>query len=181
MTKKILSSLNLPDISDVIPEVDMPVAQPKAASESTASDDMKAMVSAAEAMTRKLRLIDGTEHTGETDELAREGLDKARELFDYAYNSDPRSARGIMEIAAAMYKFSLDAVNSKRDAQLKAMKLMQDQQRIDNETKKLLHTMGEIVPTETVQDADVTFVGDRNELVKKYLEGKVTGSPPELK
>ena len=111
---------------------------------------------------QKLATIEGTDHAKAMDVIYKETLEHSRNLMDLAYNVDERSRRGILEIATSMYKNAIDAKNSKRDMQLKVMKLMQDQQKIDLEERKFRAEIGE-----EVVKSDSTIVEDRNELIKR--------------
>ena len=106
---------------------------------------------------------DGTDHSKSMDELYKETLDHSRTLMDLGFNVDDRSRRGIFEIAVSMYGKALDAKNSKRDMQLKAMKLALDQQKMALEERKFRTEQGE-----TVVSTQATMVEDRNELIKAF-------------
>ncbi len=63
-----------------------------------------------------------------------------------------------------MYKNAIDAKNSKREMQLKAMKLMQDQQKLDLDERKFRAEMGE-----DVVETKAMLVEDRNEVIKRMI------------
>jgi phage-related minor tail protein len=95
--------------------------------------------------------------------------------MDLAYNVDDRARRGILEIAVSMYKNTIDAKNSKREMQLKVMKLMQDQQKLDLDERKFRADQGE-----EVIETKSTIVEDRNELIKRIrAQSKEEQKPPE--
>jgi hypothetical protein len=116
----------------------------------------------------KLQNAEGTDHGKAMDELHRETLEHSRNIADLAFNVDDRARRGMLEQAANFYKVAMDAKNSKRDAQLKAWKLLQDQQRIDLEERKFQKSSGEIVDGTTV-DATAIVV-DRNVIIQNMLD-----------
>ena len=60
----------------------------------------------------------------------------------------------------------MDAKNSKRDAQLKMMKVLQDQRKLELDELKLKHEMGDT----PVDKADVIMVEDRNQLLKRLRD-----------
>lgn len=111
---------------------------------------------------QKLASIEGTDHAKAMDDIHTETLNHSRDIMDLAFNVDDRSRRGLLEIATSMYKNAIDSKNSKREMQLKVMKLMQDQQKIDLDERKFRAEMGE-----HVVDSKVTIVEDRNELLKR--------------
>lgn len=112
-----------------------------------------------------LKTTEGTDHEKSMDEIYQETLDHSRSLMDLGFNTDERSRRGIFEIAASMYKNALDAKNSKRDAQIKLMKLIQDQKKQEFEEMKWRVERGEDVGRPI--EGSATLVEDRNELIKR--------------
>jgi hypothetical protein len=119
-------------------------------------------ISLMEMAAQKLASVEGTDHANAMDVIYKETLQHSRELMDLAYNVDERSRRGILEIATSMYKNAIDAKNSKRELQLKMMKIMQDQQKIDLDEQKFRAEMGE-----HVVESKATIIEDRNELIKR--------------
>lgn len=106
------------------------------------------------------------DHEIKTDYIHDETLQHAKDLMDLGYNVDTRSAGRIFETAAHMYKLALDAKNSKRDAQLKAIKLELEARKIDALMNGNTGT-GNVVPGEHV------IIEDRNALLKQMrLENK---------
>ena len=87
--------------------------------------------------------------------------------MDLGFNVDQRSAATIFEKANMLYKTALDAKSSKRDSQLKTMKLMLEKRKLDLEEKRLKHEMGDVAV-----DADAFIVDDRNALIKLMREAK---------
>lgn len=108
---------------------------------------------------------DGTDHTDAMDELYREILGHARDLMAYGYNIDHPRARGIFEIAASMYGHAMSAVNDKREAQLKTLRLNLDKKKVDLEEKRTNHAIGQ--NTATFDNENTIIVEDRNELIKR--------------
>ncbi len=109
------------------------------------------------------------------DALHGEALRHARDLMDLGFNMEHGRARGIFEQAANFYKIGIDAKNSKRDAQLKAMRLVLDQQRVEIERVKA-EAAGGAAPGAggpVIQGTMVT--GDRNELLR-MLRDKAAAS-----
>lgn len=127
----------------------------------------------------KLRTLEGTDHEKSMDAMYEEMLDQARSIMDLSYNTDERSRRGLMEIAAALYKQVLDAKNSKRDAQLKLMQILLSQRRLEFEKLKwktsLVDKDGQpaVVPGE-IQATATVVAQDRNELIKQMLAARKT-------
>ena len=113
--------------------------------------------------------MEGTDHAESMDELHREVLQHARDLMSYGFNIDSPRARGIFEIAASMYGHAMTAKNSKRDAQLKAMKLALDRKKVELEEKRTNHAIGQI-ETATIDGDGTVIVEDRNELLRRLRE-----------
>lgn len=168
MTKMIEHTLGLPSMEDIIktdaPEIEQEETEFEVEDDEDYSDTtgLRNAVELAEVAERQLAIQDGDGHAPAMDVIAQETLKTARDLVDLGFNVDQRSAATIFEKATMMYKASIDAKNSKRDMQLKAMKLMLDKKKLDLEERKLQHEMGD-VPVE----AEATIVEDRNELIRR--------------
>lgn len=159
------------DGDDEEDDLDLPVMTPELAQEF----DLLA------GLEEKLRTLEGADHEKSMDAMYDEMLDHARSIMDLSYNTDERSRRGLMEIAAAMYKQVLDAKNSKRDAQLKLMQLLLSQRRLEFEKLKwktsLTNKDGEPVQVPGEIQATATVVAqDRNELIKQMLAARRTSA-----
>jgi hypothetical protein len=152
--------LNLPHLDDMMKENGVDFAEDELSAEDNEviNESMNLMDMAAQ----KLASVEGTDHAQAMDTIYKETLDHSRNLMDLAYNVDERSRRGILEIATSMYKNAIEAKNSKREMQLKVMKIMQDQQKLDLDEKKFRAEQGnDIVETKSM------IVEDRNELIKR--------------
>jgi hypothetical protein len=120
---------------------------------------------------KNIERFEGTDHEEAMDKVFDETLQHARDLMDLGFNVDIPRARGIFEVATAMYGQAISAKNSKRDAQLKKFKLMLDQRKLEMDEKKL-KTAGAIPATEeSTQSTDSVIVEDRNTLIQMIREG----------
>jgi hypothetical protein len=155
MTKHLADALGLPRLDDLMKEQGVPQTPVEAAPAPAKRQDAPAPPSA---------ILDDQGHGKKMDAVFDEAKDHADKLFDLGYNIDPARAPRMFEVAAGLLKVAIDAANSKRDAQLKAQKLMLDAQKLDLERK----AMGEIGPT-TI-DAEAVVVADRNTLIAKYRD-----------
>ena len=72
----------------------------------------------------------------------------------------------MFEVAEKFYKSAMDAKNSKRDAQLKMMKILQDQRKLELDEIRMKHDMGD----KPIDTADVVMVEDRNQLLRKLKD-----------
>jgi hypothetical protein len=171
MTRGIEDMLNLPHMDDMLKGKGIDHQEEEDAGidlDALSENDQAAVGASLDLMgmaAQKLATVEGTDHAKSMDVIYKETLDHARNLMDLAYNVDERSRRGILEIATAMYKNSIDAKNSKREMQLKVMQIMQNQQKIELDEKKFRAEMGEeIVKSESV------MVEDRNDLIKRIRQ-----------
>jgi len=189
MTRGIEETLNLPSLEEALREkgLEAPGITSAAPSEEevedVSEDEMVAEVpdgldlthaeQAAELArrVRRMKQASGEDHEVAMDSLHKEGLSHARSLIDLAFNIDHARARGIFEQAANFYKIAMDSKNSKRDAQLKAMKLALDQRRVELEERKLLGPE-EVAEATPVQQGAV-MVEDRNELLRRWREKRI--------
>lgn len=114
-----------------------------------------------------LERIEGTDHEVAMDKLYDETLQHAKDLMDMGFNVDLPRARGIFEVATLMYGKALEAKNSKRDAQLKLMKLMLDKRKLDMDERKLLNALGvKTIEGDGVKETEGVVVEDRNSLIE---------------
>lgn len=166
----ITDMLNLPSLDEVLRE------QGIDANEQTAGKDGDDVNEAEVAKTlgklndlsARVAATDGVDHSDAMDDLYREILNHARELMQYGYNMDQPRARGIFEVAATLYNHAMSAANSKRDAQLKTLKLGLERKRVELEERRTNHALGQQAAT---MDANNTIiVEDRNELIRRLRE-----------
>ena len=156
MTKKLEDTLNLPHLDDLLKEEGVMNAVEE---EDPALNEMlQKLDSASESMS----LIEGKDHADAMDSLYKETLDHARNIADLGYNVDHARAARIFEVGAQFFKIAMDAKNSKRDAQLKAMHLMLQQQKMEQEKGT--------AQTPNTVDVDAIVVEDRNELIRRIRE-----------
>lgn len=178
MTKGIADALGIPHLDDILKdeEIDFKSETTKIVSPPV---DVSGQITALEELDKKLKAEEGLDHGAAMDEIFDETLEHSRNLMDLGYNTDERSRRGIFEIATSMYKNALDAKNSKRDAQLKLMKLIQDQKKQDFEEMKWRAERGEHIAPGGMA-AGATLVEDRNELIKRLRADAKAEAAAEL-
>ncbi len=171
MTRHLENALGLPHLDDIMKEGGVTPTSPlddiEAAQIDTAQQqqDAQQVIANMERANASMALVEGTDHAKKMDTIYTETLDHAQKVMDLAYNIDPRGAPRYIEVATGLYKTALDAANSKRDAQLKAMQLMINQQKLDLEKR----AMGEAAPGVMAGPATV-MVEDRNDIIKRLRE-----------
>ena len=167
MTKGIADMLNIPHLDEVMKKENVPYREPE--EEPIPVTAPRPMIAQEPDLMKSVDLVlkttEGTDHEKSMDEIYEETLEHSRSLMDLGFNTDERSRRGIFEIATSMYKNALDAKNSKRDAQIKLMKLIQDQKRHEFEEMKWRVERGEDVGKPI--EGTATLIEDRNELIKR--------------
>ena len=169
MTQRIIETLNLPSLEDALREHGLfPDGPGEMADGELPEPDLSNALAMAETAQRRIDLVEGSDHANAMDKIHEETLKHAQDMMDLGYNVDMPRQRGIFEIATMMYARSIEAKNSKRDAQLKAMKLALDQRKLDLDEKKLRHDIGE----QTVNAGATVTMGDRNEILKRMREHK---------
>lgn len=157
MTKKFLDALNIPSMNDIFG--DDAVDDEDVTSPPSSSDDVA--VPSLSPVCADNDFVEGRDHADKMDEIHRQTLQHAAELMEFGYNAEPNRSRGFFEIAASMYGRAIEASNSKRESQLKAMRLalIQRKQELDAKTE-----------TQTFQstgNGDVVIVEDRNALLRR--------------
>ena len=163
----IVDMLNLRPLDEMLKEKGVEVETPPEAKE-TPEDEVQNAVATLREISAKIAMIEGTDHSEAMDELHKEILGHARDLMSYGFNIDHPRARGIFEIAASMYAHAISAKNSKREAQLKAMKLSMDKKRVELEEKRTNHAVGQ--SSAMIATDGTILVEDRNELLRRLRE-----------
>lgn len=165
MTKGLEELLNLPPLDDVLKRqgVNLDPDKPEPQQE-----EVGKTLTALRDLSARMAMLDGTDHAEGMDELYSEIAQHARDLMAYGYNVDMPRQRGIFEIASLMYGHAISAKNSKRDAQLKTMRLALERRRVELEEKRTIHALGQ--GQTTMIDDGTIIVEDRNELIRKLRE-----------
>jgi hypothetical protein len=155
MTKSLDDFFNLPsddDIEDDLPDsVNVPTVN-----NAVRTDDKSVM---------NIDEMRG-EHSSEMDEVHDELIKHARDIAELAFQLDPARSPRMFEVAAVYYKTAVDAKISKRDAQLKLMKLVQTQRKLELDEIRLQHEMGNSIS----EKADIVMVEDRNALLRRLKD-----------
>lgn len=162
----IVEMLNLRPLDEMLKEKGVETETPTP-SEPTPDEEVENAVATLREISAKIAMIEGTDHSEAMDELHKEILGHARDLMSYGFNIDHPRARGIFEIAASMYAHAINAKNSKRDAQMKAMKLAMDKKRVELEEKRTNHQVGQA--DALIEDGTI-LVEDRNEMLRRLRE-----------
>lgn len=106
------------------------------------------------------------EHGRAMDVIHDEMLQHAKDIAELAFDLDPARAPRMLEVGAMYYKGAMEAKNSKRDAQLKLLKLINDDRKLKLEEAKFAAERGELGSDK----ADVIMIEDRNALLKRLKE-----------
>lgn len=110
----------------------------------------------------------GVDHAKRMDDLYSETLDVARKIVDMGMNIDPAKAPRMFEVANQLFKTAQDSAVSKREAELKLMQLIQTQQKIEIERKRLAAELGD----KDAISGEVIMVEDRNKLLQMLRQQK---------
>jgi hypothetical protein len=110
----------------------------------------------------------GIDHSKRMDDLFTETLDVARKIVDMGMNIDPSKAPRMFEVANQLFKTAQDSADSKREAELKLMQLIQTQQKIEIDRKRLTAELGE----KGEISGEVIMVEDRNKLLQMLRQQK---------
>lgn len=170
MTKGISDMLGIPHLDELVGEDVDWKGDPIIDEDEEDYPVDKANVDLLTSLQENLQVAEGTDHAKAMDELHRETLEHSRNIVDLAFNVDDKSRRGLLEQAANFYKVALDAKNSKRDAQLKAIKLMQDQQKLNLDERKFRRDAGESVSEPGTIETEASLSIDRNVLIQQIRD-----------
>jgi hypothetical protein len=158
MTKHLENAFGLPHLDDLMKDEGALQAQTFGPAE---ADQLVAGLRQAQGAAA---LMDGTDHAEAMDVIAGETLDYAQKVMDLGFNIDPARAPRMFEVATGLYKASIDAKNSKRDAQLKAAQLIINQQKLELEKRAVGAGAPDAIETKGM------MVEDRNDLIKRLRE-----------
>lgn len=112
----------------------------------------------------QLAMVDGRDHAEAMDTIYQDTLRHARDIMELGFNIDHARAARMFEVGAAMFGRAIDAKNSKRDAQIKAMRLALDQRKLE-----ILEKQGGD-PKAIEGDASILVTDDRNSLIRHIRE-----------
>jgi hypothetical protein len=158
--------LNLRPLDEVLEEKGVEIEpKPDPVTEQSMTESTEVTANTLRDISAKLAMMEGTDHADAMDELHGEILQHARDLMSYGFNIDHPRARGIFEIAASMYAHAITTKNSKRDAQLRAMKLAMDRKRVELDEKRTNHVIGQTATQ--IGDNGTILVEDRNEILRR--------------
>lgn len=179
MTKGLENFFNLPPLDDFMSKMDG--VEPKASEtddtdmpndgdenefqDETVDKEITVAKQEADRARRQLAMLEGTDHSEAMDVIHRDCVKHASDLIDLAFNVDVKATARLAEVAAAMYKVAIDAKNSKREAQLKSLKLALERQKMGNDRSAANVTTKEI-------EGEGVIISDRNELIRQALTGK---------
>lgn len=176
MTRSFEEALGLPHLDDMLKEEGVLEKPPNPLYddiEETDNDDeytppqmSNTAIASMQMAQKQLDLIEGKDHSEKMDVIHQEALKHAQDIMDLGFNIDHARAARMFEVGANMYKVAMDAANSKRDAQLKAMQLVLNQQKLELEKRQ----MGESGTTPGTIDAQAVMVEDRNEIIRRLRE-----------
>lgn len=173
MTAGLDNFFNLPPLDEILKDQGIDVhtekSEDKPVKPPPTEEDIQKAVTALHDLTACMAMLEGTDHSEGMEELYKEILTHARDLMVYGFNIEQTRARGVFEIASLMYGHAISAKNSKRDAQLKAMKLALDRRKVDLEEKRTNHAIGQNQAA-TMDNDGTIVIEDRNELIKRLRE-----------
>ncbi len=106
-------------------------------------------------------------HTKKMKEVYDEAMDVARKCSDLGMNIDPKSSPAIFEVMAKHLKIAIDASSSQRESELKLMKIIQDQKKLEMDEKRLMMELGEVE-----DNSNVIMVADRNAILARHRANK---------
>ncbi len=172
MTKGLDKVFGLPSLEDILNETDTDVDNDSdTVLDEDYDDDMPDVILPDPIRGSAVELISAAELKAQEHSKAMDGiydvaLKHGADAAELAFDLDPARAPRMLEVAAIYFKTAMEAKNSKRDAQLKLMKLLQDQRKLDMEEALSKKKAGLI----DAPSADVIMVEDRNALLKRLRD-----------
>jgi len=156
MTKKLEELLELPEVEEVMEQVDTPAeSTKKEVTKLERTMDEFDKISAALPMVKGL----GELADKELDDLAERAKTSYEDLMDLGMNVEARYAGRVFETASNMLKNAIDAKSQKIDKKLKMIELQIKKQQADQKAGNNDDTV----------DAEGYVVADRNSLLERLL------------
>lgn len=97
------------------------------------------------------------------DEVYKKAMSVADSATDLGNTIDPSKAPRMFEVAGQHLKIAIDASHSKRDSQLRLMKLIQEQKKLELEELKLKSELGD----DSVLKGEMVVMEERNKLLSQ--------------
>lgn len=168
MSKGLTDSLNMRSLEEILEETEE-------TEEVVVVEEALPVIAPPEGALMSTDQMKGLEHSKKMDEIYVETLEVARKVVDMGMNIDPMKAPRMFEVANQLFKTAQDSAISKRDSELKLMKLIQDQKKIDIEHRRLSAELGD---RDSIS-GDVIMVEDRNKLLAMLKQQKKTPPPAD--
>lgn len=169
MSKGITDSLNMRSLEDIMAETDQEEIGDELA-EIDEDDEQVHNTPTAGTDLITSKQMRGSEHGKRMDEIYSEAIDVARQIVDMGMNIDPAKAPRMFEVANQLFKTAQDSADSKRDSELQLMKLIQNQQKLELDRKRLAAELGE----KGEISGEVIMVEDRNKLLQMLRDQKAS-------
>jgi len=162
MTKKLEELLDLPEVEEIMDQVEEPKEEDKK-SESKKPDttNMTRSIAEFDKISAALPMVKGLGELAdkELDELADKAKATYEDLMDLGMNVESRYAGRVFEVAVSSLKNAIDAKSQKLDKKLKMVELQLKKQQIDQKSGDAGNTI----------DAEGVIVTDRNAILEKIL------------
>jgi hypothetical protein len=166
MTKGLESVFGLPSMDEILSETEVSDSPTELANDeivqtsvnlptTTGANPGEILISTA------LDQID--DHARAMDTIYADTLKHAVDASELAFDLDPARAPRMLEVSAIHYKAAMEAKNSKVEATMKMIKLVNETKKLTLDEQRIRHEMG-TVPSDK---ADVILVEDRNTLLKR--------------
>ncbi len=169
MTKGLTDFFNLPSLDEVLAETTPEgeeIVDAVTEEEPEEEPQIPAIVSGTSTELITHDDLKSDTHSRDMDKIHDLMMKHGNDITELAYDLDPARAPRMLEVAEKYFHTALDAKNSKRDAQLKLMKLIQDQRKLDLEEARVRNELGGVQSDR----ADVIMVEDRNALLKRLRD-----------
>lgn len=176
MTQGLSNIFDLPSVEDILKEKGILTETVEENNENNENEDfqdpsiIKTLELAQQAQAR-INLLDGTDHADAMDEIYKQTLKHSEDIMDLGFNVEHTRAAKFFESATMMYSRAIEAKNSKRKAQLDAIKLAMEQRKLDMDERRLKHDLGETEKNTIVSEGTI-IKEDRNELIRRLRENR---------
>lgn len=151
------SFLDVPEVEEEENEDQLPLT----IEEKEAIEDSKSALMKRAEMTN-------TKHSGDMARVFDTAMNIAEKLGDMGMNIDPTKAPRMFEVMGQHLKIAADASNSERDAQLKLMQIIQNQEKLELDRMRLQHELGDGGEIK----GEIVMIEDRNKILAQLKSKK---------
>ena len=172
MTKKLEEELNLPDLDELLPDVEQEDKEPTTEEVKNEIAEIEGEMSMVERAQAALPTVEGLEQLDrEMDAYATKAMETFEDLVDLGKNVEDRHAAPIFDSAAKMIAAALQAKQAKMDKKMKMIELQMRQARLEKDSEKIdAYVAGKKHEIGEEEETEGRIVGDRTAMLAEIMK-----------